>query len=161
MAKKKETGATSDELIKLTETLKSEKDKYLRLQAEFLNYQNRTSKEVSDMLKYEGVELIKSLLPVIDNFERAIRMDNNDLSDEVSKFLSGFKIIYGNLIDLLSNNEIKEIDCFGKEFDPNMMEAVITEHDETKPVNVVLEVFTKGYMYKDKVIRPAMVKVNS
>ena len=87
--------------------------------------------------------------------------DNNDMSDEVSKFLSGFKMIYGNLKSLLDKYEIKEIDALGKEFNPTYMDAVLTEHDEAKPANVVVEVLTKGYMYKDKVIRPAMVKVNN
>ena len=137
-------------------------DKYLRLQAEFVNFRNRTSVEVANLLKYEGANFIKELLTTVDNFERAIMMDdNNDLSDEVSKFLSGFKMIYGNLKSLLDSYEIKEIDALGKEFDPTLMDAVLTEHNETKPANVVVEVLTKGYMYKDKVIRPAMVKVNN
>lgn len=150
--------------IENTETenkLKETNDKFLRLQAEFINFQNRTAKEVSEMLKYEGMDFIKDILPTVDNLERAIKLDNNDLSDEVSKFLAGIKIIYGNLVQMLNSYEIKEIECLGKEFDPNSMEAVITFHDDSKPANVVLEVFTKGYIYKDKVIRPAMVKVNN
>jgi molecular chaperone GrpE len=147
--------------IELESKLKEANDKFLRLQAEFINFQNRTAKEVGEMLKYEGVNFIKDILPTVDNLERAIKLDNNDLSDEVSKFLAGIKIIYGNLNQVLNTYEIKEIECLGKEFDPNIMEAVITERDEAKPANVVLEVFTKGYMYKDKVIRPAMVKVNN
>ena len=100
------------------------------------------------------------ILVIKDNLERAIMMDDNDLSDEVSKFLSGFKMILGNLTSLLDKFEVKEIDCLGLEFDPTVAEAVLTEHDENRPENVVLEVLTKGYKYKDKLIRPAMVKVN-
>ena len=135
-------------------------DKYMRLQAEYLNFKTRTQGEVSRMLQYEGEGFIKEILSIKDNFERAILMDDNDLSDEVSKFLSGFKMILGSLTTLLDKYEVKEIDCLGKEFDPNFEEAVLTEHDENKPENVVLEVLTKGYTYKDKVIRHAMVKVN-
>ena len=135
-------------------------DKYMRLQAEYLNFKTRTQGEVSRMLQYEGEGFIKEILGIKDNFERAIMMDDNDLSDEVSKFLSGFKMILGSLTSLLDKYEVKEIDCLGKEFDPNFEEAVLTEHDETKPENVVIEVLTKGYTYKDKVIRHAMVKVN-
>ena len=135
-------------------------DKYLRLQAEFVNFRNRQMNEISNLLKYENEDVIKKLLPTIDNFERAIKMDNNDLSDEVSKFLEGFKMIYTSLINVLDELEVKEIEVLGKEFDPVYAEAVLVEHDENKPENVVLEVLTKGYMYKDKVIRPAMVKVN-
>ncbi len=151
----------NEQNIETENKLKEANDKFLRLQAEFINFQNRTAKEVSEMLKYEGVNFIKDILPTVDNLERAIKLDNNDLSDEVSKFLAGVKIIYGNLVQMLNTYEIKEIEALGKEFDPNTMEAVITEHDETKPANVVLEVFTKGYTYKDKIIRPAMVKVNN
>ena len=135
-------------------------DKYMRLQAEYLNFKTRTQGEVSRMLQYEGEEFIKEILNIKDNFERAIMMDDNDLSDEVSKFLSGFKMILGNLTSLLDKFEVKEIVCEGLEFDPNLEDAVLTEHDPNKPENVVLEVLTKGYKYKDKVIRHAMVKVN-
>ena len=158
---KKEEHKDNKEKLELENKLKDSNDKYLRLQAEFINFQNRTTKEVGDMLKYEGVDFIKAILPTIDDLERAIKMDDSDLSDEVSKFLAGIKIIYGNLNQILKTYEIEEINCLGLEFDPNKMEAVITEHDESKPANVVLEVFTKGYIYKDKVIRPAMVKVNN
>ena len=135
-------------------------EKYMRLQAEYLNFKTRTQSEISKMLQYEGESFIKEILAIKDNLERAIMMDDNDLSDEVSKFLSGFKMILGTLSNILDSIEVKEIDCLGKEFDPHYEEAVLTEHDESKPANVVLEVYTKGYMYKDKLLRPAMVKVN-
>ena len=135
-------------------------DKYMRLQAEYLNFKTRTQSEVSRMLMYEGEEFIKEMLTIKDNLERAVMMDDNDLSDEVSKYLSGFKMILGSLTSLFDKFEVKEVDALGKEFDPHHMEAVLTEHDENKPENVVLEVLTKGYTYKDKLLRPAMVKVN-
>lgn len=135
-------------------------DKYMRLQAEYLNFKTRTQGEISRMLQYEGEDFIKEILEIKDNFERAIMMDDNDLSDEVSRFLSGFKMILASLTGLLDKFEVKEVECLGLEFDPHVAEAVLTEHDETKPANVVLEVLKKGYKYKDKLIRPAMVKVN-
>lgn len=140
--------------------LKETEDKLLRLQAEFMNYQNRREKELETLFKYEGENIIKEILKVVDNFERAISMDDDDLSDEVSKFLSGFKMIYTSLVNMLSELEVTEIEVDGKEFDPTISEAVLVEEDKTKPANVVLEVLQKGYKYKDKVIRPAMVKVN-
>jgi molecular chaperone GrpE len=112
------------------------------------------------MFKYADEDFISKLLPVIDNFERAIKLDDHDLTDELSKFLAGFKMIYGNLIDILNKSEVKEIEALGIEFNPNYHQAVIMEKNENKPAGVVLEVLQKGYMYKDKVIRPAMVKVN-
>lgn len=140
--------------------LKEAEDKYLRLQAEFINFRTRSANEVADMLRYEGEDIIKNLLPIADNFERAIKMDDKDLSDEVSKFLEGFKMIYTSLMSIFKESGVTEIDCFGKEFDPIYMEAVLVEQDNNKPEGVVLEVLNKGYKYKDKVIRPAMVKVN-
>lgn len=135
-------------------------DKNVRLQAEFMNYRTRTESEITNMFKYEGENTIKELLEVVDDFERAIKMDDNDLTDEVSNFLKGFKMIYTRIITILDKLEVKAVEVEGKEFDPNFAEAVLTEHDENKPENVVLEVLKKGYMYKDKLIRPAMVKVN-
>ena len=155
---KKEEINKKEEFLK--EELQKEKEKNMRIQAEMINYKKRKEEETSNLLKYANEDLVSELLPVIDNFERAIKMDNDDLSDEVSKFLEGFKMIYGNLINILNKLDVKEIEASGIEFDPNYHQAVLTEKDESKPSGVVLEVLQKGYMYKDKVITPAMVKVN-
>ncbi|MEE3344102.1 MAG: nucleotide exchange factor GrpE [Bacilli bacterium] len=136
------------------------KESLLRNQAELQNYKRRKDEEVSKILKYKDEELIKELLGILDNFERAIKMDDNDLTDEVSRFLEGFKLIYSNTINILSKFQVKEIEAEGLEFNPEYHHAVLTDHDESKPAGVVLEVLQKGYMYKDRVIRPAMVKVN-
>lgn len=156
----KELKHLEEENHKLKNDLKESSEKVLRLAAEMQNYKKRNETEKSNMLKYANEDLAKSLLPILDNFERAIRLDDNDLSDEVSNFLKGFKMIYTRLIGVLDEMEVKPIDVEGKEFDPSISEAVLTEHDETKPENVVLEVLKKGYTYKDKLVRPAMVKVN-
>ena len=148
------------EIEKLKLALNASSDKAIRAQAEMMNFKRRKEEETSNMLKYANEDVLKSLLPVIDNFERAIMLDDNDLSDEVSKFLSGFKMIYTNIVDIFNKFEVKEIEADGIEFDPRVHQAVLMEHDETKPHNVVIEVLQKGYMYKDRVIRPAMVKVN-
>ena len=156
----KELKHFEEENHKLKNELKESSEKVLRLAAEMQNYKKRNETEKSNMLKYANEDLAKSLLPILDNFERAIKLDDNDLSDEVSKFLSGFKMIYGSFVNVLNNIEVKEIECDGLEFDPVYHQAVLTEKDENKPSGVILEVLQKGYMYKDKVIRPAMVKVN-
>lgn len=148
------------EIEKLKNDLLVSNEKVLRAQAEMMNFKRRKEEEISTMLKYANEDVLKSLLPVIDNFERGLKMDDNDLSDEVSKFLSGFKMIYTNIIEILNKNEVKEIEAEGIEFNPKVHQAVLMEHDENKPHGVVLEVLQKGYMYKDRVIRPAMVKVN-
>lgn len=136
------------------------KDKYLRTNAEMQNMKRRMEEEKATLLKYEGEELIKKLLPVIDNFERAIGMDDTNLEDEVSKFLNGFKMIYGNLSSTLQGYEVIAMDILNKPFDPNTMEAVMTEEVEGVESNIVVDVLQKGYTYKGKVIRHAMVKVS-
>lgn len=148
------------ELDKAKNEIQELKNTILRNQAELQNYKRRKEEEMAKMLKYSEEDFVKDFLPIIDNFERAIKMDDNDLSDEVSKFLAGFKIIYTNTLNLLSKYEVKEIQAEGLEFDPTFHHAVLTEHDENKPEGVILEVLQKGYMYKDRVIRPSMVKVN-
>ena len=156
----KELKKLQEEITKLKNELQEKDDKLLRNSAELVNFKRRKEQELSTMFKYANEDFVVELLPVIDNFERAIKLDDNDLSDEVSKFLSGFKMIFGNLNNILGKFEIKEIEALGAEFDPNFHQAVLMEHDENKPSGVVLEVLQKGYIYKDKVIRPAMVKVN-
>ena len=150
----------NEEVLKLSKEVNDLKEALLRNQADLQNYKRRKDEETERLQKYKNEELIKELLTVVDNFERAIKMDDNDLSDEVSKFLSGFKLIYTNTVNILNKYEVKEIQAEGIEFDPTYHHAVLTEQDDTKPAGVVLEVLQKGYMYKDRVIRPAMVKVN-
>ena len=144
----------------LNNKIKDLESALLRNQAELQNYKRRHDEEFMRYKKYANEDLIKELLPILDNFERAIKMDDDDLTDDVSKFLSGFKLIYTNLVGILDKLEVKEIEAEGVEFDPNYHHAVLTEHDDSKPAGVILEVLQKGYMYKDKVIRPTMVKVN-
>lgn len=136
------------------------KDKFLRVNAEMQNMRRRMEEEKANLLKFEGEDLIKKLLPVVDNFERAISMDDTNLEDEVSKFLSGFKMIYGNLSDTLKTIEVVPMDVLNKPFDPNTMEAVLAEEVEGVQPNIVVDVLQKGYTYKGKVIRHAMVKVS-
>lgn len=158
---KKDTHSELKELNeKLQNELLEEKNKSMRISAEMINYRKRKEEELSNYLKYANENLISDLLPIVDNFERAIKMDTQDQTDEVSRFLEGFKMIYTNLISILNKCEVKEINADGVEFNPLYHQAVLTEKDENKPAGVVLEVLQKGYMYKDKVIRPAMVKVN-
>ncbi len=163
LPKKKEKKGKKEnaEMQKLKEENLALNDKILRLNAEMQNMKRRSSEELSRLLKYDGETFIKKVLPIIDNFERAINMDDANLDDEVSKFLSGFKMIYGNLKNVLEEFEIKEIECIGKPFDSATMEAVLTDHEEGMEKDIVIDILQKGYSYKDKIIRPAMVKVNN
>ena len=158
MTKKKEDNNEELEKIKL-ENIELN-DKVLRSLAELQNYKKRKDEELNRMLKYSDEDLILELLPIIDNFERAIKLDDTNLTDELSKFLEGFKMIYSSIVNLLNKYEVKEIESLNKTFDPTYHQAVLTDDLEGYENNIVIEVLQKGYMYKDKVIRHTMVKVN-
>ena len=158
--KPKENKKNNKEIENLKNQIKEKDDKILRLNAEIQNIKKHAEEEKSLIIKYDGQNLIKTILETIDNFERAIVKDDDNLDDELSKFLSGFKMIYTNLIGALNSYGVQEIEALHKEFDPNCMQAVLTDKNEKYDSNIVTEVFQKGYIYKDKVIRPAMVKVN-
>lgn len=129
----------------------------LRAKADLINYRKRKDDEVANLLKYANSDIIMSLLPVLDNFERVI---NKEVSDELKSYLEGFKLIYNQIKDVLESNDVKEIDALGKEFDPSVHQSISMRKDESKESGIVLEVYQKGYTYKDKVLRPAMVIIN-
>ena len=151
--KRKKIDKEKDELIKANLDLK---EKVLRITAEMQNIRRRSEIDLANAYKYDGFDLMTSILPILDNFERAISIKQ----EGTEKFLEGFKMIYENLRNILFNKGVTEIECLHKEFDPNRMNAVMTDTNEDFPNNVVLEVLQKGYMYQDKILRPAMVKVN-
>ena len=151
-------------LLAEIEDLKKKNDelmnKFLYSQAEFANFKKRKEQETANMLKYSNMDIARELLPVVDNFERAIKLDDSNLNDELSKFLDGFKMIYSHLVELLHKFEIEEIDCLNKEFDPNFEQALMTVKAEGVEPGIVVEVLQKGYMLKDKMRRTALVKVS-
>ncbi|MFQ8642900.1 MAG: nucleotide exchange factor GrpE [Oscillospiraceae bacterium] len=140
--------------------IKDLEEALLRKDADMINYRKRKDEEVTKMLMYSKEDIAKDLLPIVDNFERAINLDDDNLDDELSKFLEGFKMIYCHLTEILNKYEIKAIDGANKPFDPNYHQGVLTEKVEGMEPGVVIEVLQKGYLLKDKVIRHAMVKVS-
>lgn len=148
----------TDEINMLNSKIKELEDKVLRISAENINYRKRKDEEVSRLLKYSNEEIILEILPIIDNFERAL--SNNNQSEELKSYISGFSMIYASLISILERFEVKEIDAIDKQFDSNFHEGVLTDNISDKEDNIVLEVLLKGYMLKDRVLRPSMVKVN-
>ncbi len=148
-----------DQKIKELESLiKEHEDKELRIMAEFVNFKKRREDEVSKMLKFANEDIVKELLPVIDNFNRALEVNSDD--DKITNFLAGFKMINDNLVNTLNKYGVEEIDALNKEFDPQIHQAVLTEEVDGVDSNIVVEVLQKGYKLKDKVIRPTMVKVS-
>lgn len=128
-------------------------DKYLRLLAEFENYKKRTQKEKEDIYSLAKTDVVTKLLPVIDNFDRAEKVIENEAVAE------GVKLIHKQFDDFLSKLGVEEIPAEGCEFDPNLHSAVFHEDVEGEPENTVSEVLQKGYRLGERVIRHAMVKV--
>lgn len=145
----------------LNKAIDEAKNNTLRAQAELVNYRKRKDAEVSDLLKYANADFAKELIVVVDNFERAIKMSLESNSEELKKYMEGYNLTYTNLISILNKFGINEINRLGEKFDPNLEQALLTDHDESKDDDVVTEVLLKGYMLKDRVIRPASVKVNN
>jgi len=144
----------------LNQKVKELQDALLRSHAELQNYRKRKDEETTKIIKYAEEDILKGFLPILDNFERAINMDDNNFGDETSKFLEGFRMVYNQTKNLLEKFEVKEIDCLGQEFDPTYEQAITTVKREDKKSGIVTEVYQKGYMYKDKVLRTAMVIVS-
>lgn len=149
-----------DERELLGKRIKDLEEALLRSQAELINYKKRKDEETDRIIKYAEEDILKGFLPILDNFERAIGMDDDNPNDEVSKFLEGFKLMYKQIQELLSKFDVKEIDALNKEFDPSVHNAVAMDKKEGVKSGTVTEVLQKGYMYKDRVLRTAMVKVN-
>ncbi len=137
------------------------KEQSLRDKAELVNYRKRKDEEVARMLKYANEDLVKELLPTIDNLERALKLEEDNENEDVSKFLDGVKLIYCGAVATLEKYGVKAIDGANKLFNPTYHQAVMTEVREGIEPGMVLEVLQKGYLLKDKVIRPAMVKVSA
>ena len=130
------------------------KDKYIRLMADFDNFKKRTSKEVTSTYTNAVTDTVEKLLPVMDNFERAMLS-----ADENDEFAKGITMIYKQLKEVFDTIGVKEIEALGKTFDPNLHNAVMHVDDEEKGEGEIVEEFMKGYMLKDKVIRHSVVKV--
>jgi len=141
-----------------TEHLKEMQDAMMRSQAELVNYRKRKDEEVSRMLQYSNEGIVMEIIPSIDSFERALAFKTED--EAILKYQEGFKMIYGNIISVLNKYGVKAIDGNNKPFDPTYHQAVLTEHVEGTEPGMVIDVLQKGYLLKDKVIRPAMVKVS-
>ncbi len=146
------------EIEKLTEENSSLKDQYLRKHADFENFRRRMNKEKQDSIKYGNQELLKDLVEVIDNFERAIKTSGD--SQDIESFREGIAMIEQQFTTMLSTKwGLEKIEAVGQEFDANMHEALMMEDSEEHEVTTVLEDFQTGYKLRDRIIRPTKVKV--
>lgn len=144
---KKKKDKSEQKVEELTDRLK-------RTMAEFDNFRKRTEKEKSSMYIIGAKEIVEKILPVVDNFERGLAQAPED-----DPFAEGMKMIYKQMMTAFDEMGVKPIEAVGKEFDPNLHNAVMHVEDESVGENIVVEDFQKGYTYKDFVVRHSMVKV--
>nr|WP_238378750.1 nucleotide exchange factor GrpE [Halalkalibacillus sediminis] len=145
------------EVEQLIEEKEELNNRLIRLQADFDNYRRRVKKEKENDLKYKSQDLATELIPVLDNFERALQVE---VSDKDQSFVDGVKMVYQQLQQSLANAGIEEIEAENESFDPQKHQAIMQVEEEGYESDQVVEVLQKGYQLKDRVIRPAMVKVN-
>lgn len=148
-----------ENILKLLEAEKARAEDYFnrmaRMQADFDNFRKRTAREREDLLKYANEQLILSLLPVVDNFERALSTKN----DDPEKLLAGVEMISRQLTEILEREGLCPIPAVGEQFNPEVHEAVMKEENSQYPENTIIEELRRGFTCRGKVIRAAMVKV--
>ena len=145
------------EVEKLSKEIDKLKNDYARAYADTENLRKRLTAEAEQTRKYRIQSFAKEILPVIDNLERALATEVHE-SDE--SFKKGIEMTYNQLLTALKNEGVEEIDCLNKPFDPNLEQAIMMEKVEDVESGIVIEVLQKGYVLKDRILRPAMVKVS-
>jgi molecular chaperone GrpE len=133
-------------------------EKLLRVSADYANFQKRVPKQISDTIFYEKEMIIKSLLPVLDNFEHTLK--NAQSTKNMEDFVKGVRIIYDQMLNILQSHGIEQIQALGEKFDPSLHEAMLQKAEPKQEDNLVLEEFQKGYKLNGRVIRPSRVIVN-
>ncbi|MDM5339013.1 nucleotide exchange factor GrpE [Fictibacillus enclensis] len=145
-------------IAQLEASLADTENRLLRVQADFENFKRRTREDQAAQLKYKSQSLITQLLPALDNFERAMDVKVEDA--QAASVLQGVEMVYRQLLEAVKSEGLEVIETEGATFDPNLHQAVMQVQDEEYESNVIVETLQKGYKLKDRVIRPAMVKVN-
>tara|TARA_Y100000768_G_C23841767_1_gene616532 strand:- start:168 stop:698 length:531 start_codon:yes stop_codon:yes gene_type:complete len=135
-------------------------DKHIRLKAEFENFRKRKNKEISSLLQYDGESVIKDILPIIDDIERMVDSVEQDNNDNQKSLIEGMNILKSKIERFLETKNIESFGVKGEVLDPQIHDAMLTQKDNKKDDNTVLDVFEKGYLYHDKVIRHAKVVIN-
>ncbi len=156
-SEKKEKKGFKKKKDKKDEHIEELNDKLMRTMAEFDNFRKRTEKEKTHMFEIGAKDIIEKILPIIDNFERGIGSVPETEKD--SAFVQGIEQIYKQLLTTLESAGVTPIEAVGKEFDPNLHNAVMHAEDESFGENIVSEELQRGYMYRDSVVRHSMVKV--
>ena len=157
----KNSSKNNSKLTKLIEKLAKSEDRHLRLAAEFDNFRRRKEKEVSQMLQYEGRGIFESLLPVVDDLDRLVDVFNEESEDKNnSSITEGINLIQTKMKNFLGEWNLSSYGSLGDILDSNIHDAIMVQKEKGKKEDEVLQVFQKGYRYKDKVLRHAKVIVN-
>lgn len=156
--KKKFDVKTSEEYIKLLDENLKLKDQLLRKQAEFENFRKRTNEDRQKEKKYALYDFLIETIETLDIFDKAVSVKTDD--EKLKKYLNGFIMINNRLKNILDGYGVVQMDCLNKPFDPTKQTAIETVKEEGLEANIVTEVVVTGYMYKDRVLRAAMVKVS-
>lgn len=152
---------TKDKKPGLKEQIRMLEDKYLRLKAEFDNFRRRKDKEVIQYLEYDGLRFIENILPIVDDFNRMLHAtEKSDKRDNQDSIKEGAEMVYQKLVRFLADSQVKSFGEPGETLDADLHDAMMTKTEEKRKDGEILEVFEKGYRYKDKVIRHAKVIVN-
>ena len=145
------------------EQLKATQDKLLRTMAEMENQRRRHEKEKQEAFEFGGFNLAAESVSLIDNIDRAIASFKNDESlknnKDLNKIIDGIEVVKKDLISIFKKNGIESIDCINKKFDPNFHQAMLEVEDSTKDAGTVVQEIQKGYMMKDRLLRPSLVGV--
>ncbi|WP_445677875.1 nucleotide exchange factor GrpE [Psychrobacillus sp. FSL K6-2365] len=147
-----------DELTLAKQQVEEEQDKLIRLRADFENYKRRVQLDKASDHKYRAQSVLMDILPVLDNFERALAVETT--SEEATSLVKGVDMVYRTLLEAVKKEGLEQIEAEGVAFDPNFHQAVMQEQDDSKESGIVLQELQKGYKLKDRVLRPSMVKVN-
>jgi len=134
-------------------------DRLLRNQAEFDNARRRAERERSEFVQYAGMELVREILPVADDFQRALQSGTNLAEGPAKDYIKGIELIYQRLLDRLTKVGLEPIETAGALFDPNLHQAVERVETADVPDQTILSEFQRGYMFKGRLLRPSMVKV--
>ncbi|MFC1675575.1 nucleotide exchange factor GrpE [Planctomycetota bacterium] len=159
---KKKPDAKAENLEEQLENLQKEKDELFaqlqRVSADYANYQKRAPKQIADSISYEKEKIIKTLLPILDNFEHTLQ--NADTAESIAVLAEGIRIVYDQMLEALKSNNVERIESLGEKFNPALHQAMMRRAEADKEDDIVLEEFQAGYKLNGRVIRPGKVIVN-